>query len=64
MKTPEEWADELTANQIYIIKEIQKDAYNEAILDAIVKARAKYKIESDQIIAFVDDDSIKKLLKK
>lgn len=64
MKTPEEWADELTANQIYIIKEIQRDAYNEAILDAIVKARADFKIENGEIIAFVDDASIKKLLKK
>ena len=34
MKTPEEWADLLISNQIAIIKEIQKEAYNQAISDS------------------------------
>ena len=33
MRTPEEWADLLMSNQIAIIKEIQKEAYNQAIID-------------------------------
>lgn len=35
MKSAEEWADELISNQVKIIKEIQKDAYNQALSDLV-----------------------------
>jgi hypothetical protein len=35
MKTPEEWADILIDNQISIIKQIQEEAYNQALLDLV-----------------------------
>lgn len=41
MRTPEEWADLLMSNQIAIIKEIQKEAYNQAIDDAIMYGYTK-----------------------
>ena len=41
MRTPEEWADLLMSNQIAIIKEIQKEAYNQAIEDALMYGYTK-----------------------
>ena len=49
MKTPEEWADLLISNQIKIVKEIQKEAYNKAI-DDMVKQVGDIQFDKNGII--------------
>ena len=55
IKTPEEWSDGLINNQVGVIKEIQKDAWNAAI-DAAAENAEAYR-------GLVDKQSILKLKK-
>jgi hypothetical protein len=67
MKTPEEWADLLISNQIAIIKEIQKDAYNQAIEDALMYGYTKelpnLKYDHNSGYWIIGNESILKLKK-
>ena len=58
--TAEEWADQLISNQIAIINEIKKEAWNEAIDAACLSAC----LHDDNGEITVDEESILKLKKK